>query len=73
MRINGVITVDFIIDSGAAEAQIPADAMLSFLTRLRARTIRRGDCVPGRTDSLAEGSTLTNNRFVLRELQLGDV
>jgi hypothetical protein len=40
VRINGVITLDFILDSGASEVTIPADVAL---TLLRAGTISGGD------------------------------
>jgi predicted aspartyl protease len=63
VRINGVITLDFIIDSGAAEVMLPL---------VRAKTIGRGDFLPGRTYSLADDSTVKSNRFVIRELTFGD-
>jgi hypothetical protein len=69
VRINGVITLQFIVDSGAAEVQIPADVAL---TLLRAKTIEDSDFLPGGAYTLADGSTLKSLRFTIRELQIGD-
>jgi hypothetical protein len=68
VRINGVITLKFILDSGASEVVIPADVVL---TLLRTGTIREGDFLPGKTFSLADGSELKSPRFLIRELELG--
>lgn len=66
--INGVITLHFIVDSGAAEVSIPVDVVS---TLVRTGTIKKEDFLPGKTYSLADGSTLSSPRFVIRELDVG--
>ncbi len=68
VRINGAITLPFILDSGASEVVIPVDVVL---TLVRAGTIRESDFLPGKTYTLADGSELKSPRFIIRELELG--
>lgn len=68
VRINGVITLNFILDSGASEVCIPADVVM---TLIRAGTIAQRDFLPGKAFSLADGSVVKSARFVIRELELG--
>jgi hypothetical protein len=68
VRINGVITLNFILDTGASEVSIPADV---FLTLLRTGTIKQSDVLPEITGKLADGSKAKYQRFVIRELELG--
>jgi len=70
VRINGVITLRFILDSGASEVVIPSDVAQ---TLFRANTIQETDFLPGKTYSLADGSELKSPRFVIRELEIGGV
>src|SRR5438552_1343316 len=53
LEINGVITLHFILDTGASDVNIPADVAL---TLHRAGTIRDADFLPGKTYTLADGS-----------------
>ena len=68
VEINGVLTLQFILDSGAAEVLIPADVAL---TLIRAGTIQQSDFLPGRTYTLADGTTVQSPRFILRRLKIG--
>jgi len=68
VQINGAITLDFTVDSGAADVQIPADV---FSTLVRSRTIVPGDIIGERTYTLADGSTQKQPRVTLRELKVG--
>ena len=68
VEVNGVITLHFILDTGASEVNIPADVAL---TLYRTGTIRETDFLPGQTYTLADGSTLKSARFVLRSLKIG--
>ena len=68
VKINGVITLRFVLDTGAAEVNIPADVAL---TLYRAGTIQDGDFLPGKTYTLADGSTLNSARFLLKNLTIG--
>jgi clan AA aspartic protease (TIGR02281 family) len=68
VRINGAVTLNFILDTGASEVTIPSNVAL---TLLRAGTIREGDFLPGRKYRLADGSILKGSRFKIRELEVG--
>ena len=67
VRVNGVITLNFIIDSGSASVQIPADVAL---TLLRTGTISEEDFLPGAVYTLADGTRVTSPRFMLRRLEI---
>lgn len=68
VAINGVLTLNFILDSGATEVNIPADVAL---TLLRTGTITDSDFLPGATYVLADGSKLKSPRLMLRSLTIG--
>jgi clan AA aspartic protease (TIGR02281 family) len=68
VEINGVITLNFVLDTGASEVNIPADVAL---TLYRAGTIKDADFLPGQTYRLADGSRVNSSRFVLRSLKIG--
>ena len=68
VEINGVLTLKFVLDSGAAEVNIPADVVL---TLMRTGTIKGTDFLPGKTYVLADGSKLKNPRFTIRSLKIG--
>jgi len=68
VRINGVLTLNFILDTGASEVSIPADVAL---TLLRTGTITQSDFLPGKFYELADGSIAKNSRLIIRELDLG--
>lgn len=70
VRINGVITLNFVLDSGSSDVSIPADVVS---TLLRTGTIRESDFLPGQVYSLADGTTVKSPRFMIRELQIGGV
>jgi hypothetical protein len=69
VRINDAINLDFIIDSGAADVQIPADVVM---TLFRTETLTGRDFRGERTYILADGSKLPSAQFVLRELRVGN-
>ncbi len=68
VRINGVFTLPFVLDSGASEVTIPADVALSLL---RTGTISEKDFLPDKRFTLADGSIVTGSRFNIRELEVG--
>lgn len=68
VRINNVLTLDFIIDSGASEVQVPADVVMALL---RTGTISMDDFLPGQTYQLADGSRIKSGRFIIKELKIG--
>jgi clan AA aspartic protease (TIGR02281 family) len=68
VRINSVITLNFILDTGASEVTIPADVAR---TLIRSGTISEKDFLPGQKYRLADGSILKGSRFKIRELEVG--
>ena len=70
VRINGVLTLKFILDSGAFEVAIPADVAM---TLIRTGTITDSDFLPGRTYRMADGSELKSTRLILREMEFGGI
>jgi predicted aspartyl protease len=68
VSINGAITLQFTIDSGAADVSIPADVVT---TLIRTGTIDRSDFLGSRTYVLADGSKTPSTVFRLRSLRVG--
>ncbi len=68
VRINGVITLKFILDSGASEVAIPADVAM---TLVRTGTITDDDFLPGKIYRMANGSELKSTRLILRKMEFG--
>jgi predicted aspartyl protease/uncharacterized protein YecT (DUF1311 family) len=69
VRINGAIILNFIIDSGASDVQIPFDV---FSTLVRANTIEKSDLIGEQTYVLADGSKQKYPKFLIRELKIGN-
>jgi hypothetical protein len=70
VELNRVLTVDFILDSGAAEVTIPADVVL---TLVRTGTVSPEDFLPGKSYSLADGTVVQSPRFILRSIKVGNL
>ena len=66
--INDAITLDFVVDSGAADVSIPADVVS---TLIRTRTIGPSDFVGQQTYLLADGSDVPSDVFTIRSLKVG--
>ena len=69
VRINDAITLNFVLDTGAADVAILADV---FLTLARTGTVKKSDFIGKGTYVLADGSEQPSDRFVLHELRVGD-
>jgi predicted aspartyl protease len=69
VRINRAITLNFILDSGASDVQIPFDV---FSTLVRASTIKEHDLTGEATYVLADGSKKKAPKFLIRELKIGN-
>ena len=69
VQINGAITLNFTIDSGAADVSVPADV---FSTLRRTGTITDADITGERTYVLANGSKTKSVTFTIRSLRVGD-
>jgi hypothetical protein len=66
--VNGVITLNFILDSGASEVCIPSNILQALLHE---GTITNKDFLPGKNMRLADGSLLRSSRVTIRELNIG--
>ena len=70
VEINGAITLDFTVDSGAADVSVPLDV---YSTLMRKGTIKDSDVIGERTYELADGSTSQSFTIVIRSLKVGDI
>ncbi len=69
VTINGQLTLNFTVDSGASDVSIPADV---FMTLARTGTITDADYLDKQIYTLADGSTTPSQRFVIRSLRVGN-
>ncbi|MGD0024216.1 MAG: retroviral-like aspartic protease family protein [Xanthobacteraceae bacterium] len=69
VEINGAITLEFAIDSGAADVSVPADV---FSTLVRTGTIKDSDISGEQTYVTADGSESQSPTFTIRSLKVGD-
>jgi clan AA aspartic protease (TIGR02281 family) len=69
VQINGKMTLNFVLDSGAADVAIPAD-VVQMLTR--AGTVSSADFIGTKTYVLADGSKLPSEAFIVHELRIGN-
>ena len=68
VTINGVLEINFILDSGASEIFISSDVAS---TLFKTGTVDLNDLLPDQQYVLADGSTVTNKRFKLRSVEIG--
>ena len=68
VQINGRLVLDFTVDSGAADVQIPGDVLL---TLTRTGTVSKSDFLGTQTYTLADGSAVPSARFMLHTLEIG--
>jgi clan AA aspartic protease (TIGR02281 family) len=69
VQINGAITLDFTVDTGASDVSVPADV---FSTLRRTGTIKDEDIIGEETYLLANGSKEKAMTFTIRSLKVGD-
>jgi uncharacterized protein len=69
VSINNKITLDFTIDSGAADVSIPADVVM---TLVRTGSLTDDDFLGNRTYTMADGSTVPSMTFRIRSLRVGN-
>ena len=67
--INGIIPLNFVVDSGASDVSIPADVVL---TLMRTGTITQSDFMGDQTYRLADGTTVKSKTFRIRQIKVGD-
>jgi predicted aspartyl protease len=68
VTLNNKFTLDFTLDSGASDVQIPADVAL---TLARTGSVNDSDFLGKRNYTLADGSTKTSQTFRIRSLKVG--
>jgi tetratricopeptide (TPR) repeat protein len=69
VRINDQITLNFVIDSGASDVNVPADVVM---TLLRTGTITNSGFLGTQKYRMADGSTVPSQQFMIRSLKVGD-
>jgi gag-polyprotein putative aspartyl protease len=67
--INEAITLNFVVDSGAADVSIPADVVM---TLMRTGTLKEADFLGEKTYVLADGSTVPSQTFRIKSLKVGN-
>ena len=67
--INDVLSLHFVVDSGASDVTIPADVAG---TLTRTGTIKEADYIGNQQYQLADGSVITSRQFIIRSLKVGD-
>jgi hypothetical protein len=70
VKINDALTLDFLVDSGAASVSMPADVVLALV---RLGTIAPEDFLGSRNYRLADGSSLPSETFQIRSLKVGGI
>jgi clan AA aspartic protease (TIGR02281 family) len=68
--INGVLTENFIIDSGSADVSIPAEIAAALM---RSGTMSGSDLIGSKTYVLADGSRVPSETYRLSSLKIGDL
>jgi predicted aspartyl protease len=69
--VNGMIPLHFVLDSGASDVSIPADADV-VLTLMRTGTITESEFIGTAKDRMADGSVVSSTTFRLRSIKVGD-
>ena len=67
--VNDAITLNFVVDSGAADVSIPADVVM---TLMRTGTLKESDFLGQKTYVLADGSKVPSQTFRIRSLKVGN-
>ncbi len=70
VRVNNVLDVKFIVDTGASESSIP---LFIVNTLIRTDTVLKTDKLEDRSYILADGSVSVSRRIQLRSVQIGNV
>jgi clan AA aspartic protease (TIGR02281 family) len=68
-QINNVVTIDFVIDSGASDITLPRDV---YLTLIRSGTLTKANYIGDVKFGIADGSEVKGVKFKLASLQVGN-
>ncbi len=69
VTINGVLKIDFILDSGASDVSISSDVAL---TLIKTGTVKESDFIGSEIYTFADGSKATSRVFIIRKLTIGN-
>lgn len=69
IKINNVLKIDALLDSGANENSIPPCVAN---TLIKTGTLLQTDLLPNKTYTLADGSTVECRRFKIKSLKIGN-
>ena len=69
INLNGILSLDFVLDLGASDVSISPDI---FLVLYRAGTIQESDFIGTQTYQFADGSTAKSNVFNIKTIKIGD-
>ncbi|HEV3176149.1 MAG TPA: retroviral-like aspartic protease family protein [Stellaceae bacterium] len=67
--VNGALALDFLVDSGASDVAVTADVVMTLIHR---GTLKESDFTGRKTYSLADGSLVPSDTFIIRSLRVGD-
>lgn len=70
VNMNNAVTINFVIDSGSSDVNIPADVVL---TLMRTGTISESDFIGTKTYTLADGTTAPSATFQIESLKVGNL
>jgi clan AA aspartic protease (TIGR02281 family) len=68
-QINNVVTIDFVVDSGASDITLPKDV---YQTLIRSGTLTKANYISTTQFSIGDGSQVAGLKFKLASLQVGD-
>lgn len=68
VTLNGVLRLNFILDSGASDVNIPNEVAIQLL---HSGTISKTDFLPGKVYELADGSHVKSERLLLKSIEVG--
>jgi clan AA aspartic protease (TIGR02281 family) len=68
-QINKVVTIDFVIDSGASDITLPRDV---YMTLIRSGTLTKANYIGNVNFGIADGSEVKGVKFKLASLQVGN-
>jgi clan AA aspartic protease (TIGR02281 family) len=69
VTINDAVTLEFVVDSGAADVSVSADVVSALM---RTGAIKQSDFLDTQTYRLADGSVVPSARFRIRSLKVGE-
>jgi predicted aspartyl protease len=71
VQINGVLTRNFVVDSGATTVAVPSGVVTELM---ESGTLKEGDFLPGyMLVTIADGSKSKRKRFILHSIRVGEI